>query len=149
MLQEQKTNEMQRLENAIGTPSAQKIVILLVTWQNLTIKELITKTKLSKSQIHTTLKNLQNIELVSMITRGKYAMANNKFAHLLQDAYTEKIFQTINKQIYLIKQALKGKDMETANELYDDLYEQYEPLLTKNFRYIMSSLAHRFIEAYE
>ena len=55
------STETLTLENAIGTPSAQKVLLLLATWSNLSIKELISKSKLSKSQIHGTLKNLQQI----------------------------------------------------------------------------------------
>lgn len=148
MIEIKNSNETLSLENAIGTPSAQKVLLLLVTWPNLSIKELISKSKLSKSQIHGTLKNLQQIGLVTAITRGQYSLDNNKFAHLLQEAYTEKIIETLNKQIYLIKQMVKKNDLVKATELYDEIYALYEPILKNNFSYILSSLANSFIEAY-
>lgn len=141
-------NEVFHLENAIGTPSAQKVLLLLVTWPSLSIKDLISKSKLSKSQIHGTLKNLQHIGLVTAITRGQYSLENNKFSHLLQEAYIEKIIETLNKQIYVIKQLLKNNDLQKATELYDEIYSWYEPILKRNFSYILSSLANSFIEAY-
>ena len=142
------STETLTLENAIGTPSAQKVLLLLATWSNLSIKELISKSKLSKSQIHGTLKNLQQIGLVTAISRGQYSLENNKFAHLLQEAYTEKIIETLNKQIFIIKQLLKKNYLDKATDLYDDIYSLYEPFLKRNFSYVISSLAESFIEAY-
>ena len=75
-------------------------------------------------------------------------MENNKFAHLLQEAYTEKIIETLNKQIFIIKQLLKKNYLDKATDLYDEIYSLYEPILKRNFSYVISSLAESFIEAY-
>ena len=143
------SNTMLQVENVIGTPSAQKVIVLLVVWPSLTIKELTEKTKLSKSQIHATIKNLQEIELVTMRARGQYTLATNKFANLLKEAYQEKILEVINKQIYDIKQTLKKDDIEQATEIYKELEDNYEPLLNESFPFILSSLSQRFIDAYK
>ena len=143
------SNRMLQIEKVIGTPSAQKVIVLLVIWPSLTIKELTEKTKLSKSQIHATIKNLQEIELATMRTRGQYTLATNKFANLLKEAYQEKILEAINKQIYEIKQTIKKDDVERATEMYKELKDNYEPLLNESFPFILSSLSQRFIEAYK
>lgn len=142
-------NDISIMETVIGTPSAQKVIVLLVTWPNLSIKEIQSKTKLSKSQIHITLKNLQDIQIVQTVTRGYYTLAESKFTQLLKEAYQAKIIESINKQIYQIKQALKRKEIKEATEMFQELQEKYDPLLKERFPFIVSSLSHRFIEAYK
>lgn len=138
-----------QFENVLGTPSAQKIICLLATWSKLSIKELISKSELSKSQTHNTLKNLQTIEVVTTQSRGFYSFAENTFVNLLKEAYQSKILEIINKEIYIIKQHLKRKELQKAEKKFLNLVNQYDPILNRNFPFIMSSIAHRFIEGYK
>ena len=122
---------------------------MLVCWSVLSIADLREKSGLSKSQLHTTLNNLQAENIAQLQSRGLYSLTDNPFTKNLKEAYKAKMIDVINLSIYHIKQQLKNKLLKEAEVLYVDLLAQYDPLLNEHFPYIISSLAKRFIEAYK
>lgn len=140
------TDNQNNFETVLGTPTAQKIIKLLVTWDILSVQDLKKKSHVSKSQVHNTLKNLISLDIVDSPSRGIYSLYNNPFMKLLGEAYTLKIIELINSEIYKIKHLLKNDKLELAENKFTDLVAQYEPILQNSFSSILSSISSQFIE---
>ena len=137
------------IDSTLGTPTSQQIIRFLSIWSELSIKEIQEKISLSETQIHNTLKNLTRIGVVIRIRRGTYSLNPSPFTENLKNAYVSNTTQIINRKIYDIKQKLKEKDIESANEEYDTIMLRYQPLLEERFSRMMHSLTHSFLEYHE
>lgn len=133
-------------ETVLGTPTAQKLIKLLVTWTSLSAQDLVAKSKVSKSQIHSTLKKLISQKILQSPSRGIYSFLETPFTELLEEAYRVKIFELINSEIYAIKHLLRQNKVDTADRKFSNLVEQYSPILQESFTSHLSSLSLRFIE---
>jgi DNA-binding transcriptional regulator GbsR (MarR family) len=140
------TNNPSSFEAVLGTPTAQKIVKLLVTWDSLSIQNLVSKSHISKSQVHITLKNLISQSIVFSPSRGNYTLPESPFMKSFKKTYLIKIIELINSEIYIIKQFLKDDKLEQAEKKFSEMVEQYDPILQKSFSSMLSSLSSRFIE---
>lgn len=142
--------ENEKLKDQIlGTPSAQIILRLLAIWENLSSKDIITKSELSESQVFTTLNRLMSINVIVKVQKGIYTFESGKFPQNLKQAYTERSISHINKIIYEISNHLRNKELNQAEKEYKDLMNFYEPLLKRNFSHLLNSLSHSFLEAFE
>lgn len=136
-------------DSTLGTPTSQQIIRFLSIWSELSIKEIQEKISLSETQIHNTLKNLIRIGVVMKVRRGVYSLNPSPFTENIKNAYISNTTQILNNIIYIIKQKLKEKDIQRANEEYDNIILLYQPLLEEKFSRMMHSLAHSFLEYYE
>jgi DNA-binding transcriptional regulator GbsR (MarR family) len=133
-------------ESVLGTPTAQKVIKLLVSWSSLSVQDLVIKSNYSKSQVHSTLKKLVAYNIIHSPSRGIYAFQDTPFSNLLKEAYMVKILELINSQIYHIKQLLKKNQLDEAEKKFSELIKQYHPVLQESFSSQLSSLSLRFIE---
>lgn len=142
-----KKTALGEIDNILGTPSSQKIIRLLVSWNLLSIKDIMEKSGLSESQTHATIKQLKQISLIMNQSRGIYKFADNKFAKQIQEAYYTSTIEIINWRISTIKKLLKEDKYQQAKVDYALLHQQYQPLLRLHFRLHMDSLAKRMLES--
>lgn len=140
---------IEELPIALGTPSAQRIIISLVIWETLSLKELQKVAEISESQLHVIIKRLIISGIVKKEKRGIYTLGDESFVNILSKAYLEKIKHLINQKIYEIRSLLKKREIEIAFQTYNDLKENYQPVLSTYFSHILSSIAHSFLEYYE
>lgn len=135
-------------DGILGTPTSQQIIRWLSIWSDLSVKELCEKIGVSESQIHSTLRKLAGIGVVTKVRRGSYSLGTEPFVSHLKEAYLSNSTNLVNSNIYQIKQLLKRKEIEEAENLYNHLVKLYEPLLKERFSLVMHSLAHSFIDYY-
>ena len=133
-------------ESALGNPSAQKILSLLVIWDKLSVKELASKSHVSESQIHYTLGNLKTIGLIVSESRGIYKLAESSFSEKLKDAYYTGLIQVVNAKISFISKLLHSGLIEDAKVNFSLLKIQYDPLLKKHFLFIIDSLSKQILD---
>ena len=133
-------------EEGLGNKSSQKIISLLTIWEMLSVEEIILKTGISRSQVHSCLKNLLNKRLLKRKSKGVYCLSNDNFMKLLREAYETKINQIINEKIHNIQKLIKNNEIEEAARLFKVVVAQYEPVLDRNFGLIISSLTHEFLD---
>lgn len=138
--------DMDSFESDLGTPTSQKLIKILVSWNTLSLQDLIDKSSMSKSQVHSTLKKLHKHKIVYSPSRGAYNLLDSPFTNLLKEAYRVKILEVINSEIYQVMQFLKTKQLETAEKKFTKLIEQYAPILRESFSYQLSSLSHDLID---
>ena len=138
--------DVNNFETVLGTPTAQKLIKILVTWSPLSVQDLVSKSNVSKSQVHSTLKSLIAHSIVQSPSRGIYTFLDTPFTKLLKEAYRVKILELINSEIYNIKQLLKKNHLDRAESKFSELIDQYYPLLQDTFSSHLSSLSLRFIE---
>ncbi|OLS23744.1 MAG: hypothetical protein HeimC3_23870 [Candidatus Heimdallarchaeota archaeon LC_3] len=132
-------------DTILGTPSAQKIIRILVTWDVLSVKSIVKKSNLSESQVHVTLKQLKRIDLIDNQSRGVYKLANNKFAKNIFDTYLGNNIEMINWKIAEVINLIKNKNFKQAKRNYKKLIQDFDPILEKHFIYQMDSLAKRIL----
>lgn len=133
-------------ETVLGTPTAQKLIKLLVTWISLSAQDLVAKTKISKSQVHSTLNKLISQNILQSPSRGIYTFLSTPFTELLKEAYRIKIIELINSEIYVIKNLINRNKVDSAERRFSNLVDQYSPILQESFTSHLSSLSLRFIE---
>ena len=145
-----------QIENVLGTPTSQKIIRLLVVWKSLNVQDLAEKSRISKPQIHTTMRKLKDQNMVVSPSRGSYTITDTPFMNLLKKAYYIRIVELINQQLYTVNKLLrveKGSEtvntenIEKAHEIYNYLVQQYNPILRESFKQQLNSLSHQFIDA--
>lgn len=138
--------DMDSFVSDLGTPTAQKIIKILVSWSSLSLQGLIDKSHMSKSQILSTLKKLLKQKIVYSPSRGIYNLLDDPFTNLLKEAYQVKLLEVINSEIYQVNHLLKTKQFEKADNKFINLIDQYSPILRESFSHQLSSLSHYFIE---
>ena len=109
---------LSEIESYLGTPRAQKILQILVCWETMPVKEIITKSGLSESQVHTTLRNLERIGTINHESRGIYRLSSNEFTQLLKKAYLVVINQVIGQKLHDLS---KNLDELPPDEVSDRL----------------------------
>lgn len=134
------------LDSVLGSPISQKIVRFLSVHSQLSVKELVELTNLSESQIHLILNKMTDCRLVDRYRKGIYQLSNEPFAKSLKEAYLTKLIELINNETYIIHRKLREGRFEDARERFQTLARLYQPLLRTRFQFIMSGLAHDFID---
>lgn len=137
----------ENLDMVLGNPSTQKILRLLSIHPQLSVQEIKSLSNISESQIHLTLKNMVESKLVKRSSRGVYELSQSAFTKLLQEAYISNSIELVNDEISNIQDLLKQKEYNHAREKYKILLTVYLPLLKKHFHFIMSGLAHEFMDS--
>ncbi len=138
--------DMDRFEADFGTPTAQKIIKILASWSTLSLQDLIDKSQMSKSQVHSTLKRLVKHNIVYSSSRGIYKLHDDPFTNLVKQAYRIKLREVINAEIYQINQLVKTNNLEIAENKFIRLIDQYSPVLHESFSLQLSSISHHFID---
>ena len=136
-------------DSVLGSPSAQKIIRLLVVWDKLSVKDLASKSQVSESQIHYTLSNLKAIGLVNSESRGIYKLSDSSFSLKLRDAYYTGLIEVVNNKISFIKQLLRDGLIGEAKANFALLKIQFDPVLKKHFLFILDSLAKQILDQLE
>ncbi|TXT64254.1 MAG: hypothetical protein BAJALOKI1v1_590014 [Promethearchaeota archaeon] len=138
--------DMDDYEKALGTPSAQKVIALLVCWNSLAFKEIVQKTGMSESQIHTTLKSLTELNIVLKERRGIYSISHSKFVMHLKTAYEDIIEQTVDNMLYFLSKNIDSLPVSELERKSKALIDQWEPFLYKHFSNQVSSLSSHIID---
>lgn len=133
-------------DKILGTPSAQKILRLFAIWENLTVKEILDKTKLSEGQVHKTLNNLQKIKLINKREKGFYQIDSGFYSRTIQDAIVNRVIYFINDSLDEIEKKLEIGQREEAHTQFLYLDKNFEPILKKNFKFRLNSLVHEFLD---
>jgi predicted transcriptional regulator len=140
--------ELDNLEKKIGTPSAQKIIPTLACWENLSAQQLSSITELSESQVHATLQNLIEIEIVVRESRGIYSLSSNSFTQSLKNAYIEKIERVLGKFMYNLSNSLESTEPDEVAEKISYMMERWKPMMERLYRTKLSSLAEYLIDKF-
>jgi DNA-binding MarR family transcriptional regulator len=138
--------DQDHLENYLGTPSAQRILRILACWEKLPVKDIIKLSGLSQSQVHATLRNLEEIKLITREERGIYIFSGESFPQHLKEAYQIELNMDLGQQLYDIE---KNLDDTPANEVVitlANLIKQWKPFLEHNYHRQLSSLAEYLVD---
>jgi DNA-binding MarR family transcriptional regulator len=134
------------LDRILGTPSAQNIIRTLACWEGLPVKELIEKTNLSESQIHTTLKNLIKIGIVTSPSRGYYQFTQTEVVKKIQEAYATILIQSVGEELYKIMKTSSEYTSEELATILNKLQEKWGPIIQKHYSRMFSSLIETAID---
>ncbi len=134
------------LDRILGTPSAQNIIRTLACWEGLPVKELIEKTNLSESQIHTTLKNLIKIGIVTSPSRGYYQFTQTEVVKKIQEAYTSILIQSVGEDLYKIMKTSNEYTPEELATILGKLQEKWGPIIQNHYSRMFSSLIENMID---
>lgn len=137
---------LEDLESSLGTPSAQKILSLLVCWDDLTVREIVKKSQLSESQVHVTLRGLEQQEVVKKLRRGVYALSDAKFPTKLREAYLANIDQVIGRTLHELTKKLDELSPSQIAETLEVLITQWDPLVQENYKWKLSSLSEYIVD---
>ena len=140
--------QTETIDSILGTPSSQKILRLLYCWGQLSVKELISKTNLSESQIYNTLRSLESVNLVETVNRGLYSYTKNTFSMKLKEAYVSHLIQIIGKELHYLSSNIDKEDWKTIDERFTNLVTLWKPLLESNYPLKTSSLAGHILERF-
>lgn len=141
-------SQMEQLDKILGTPSAQRILRILVCWKSLPFKEVIPRAGFSVSQINSTLNQLEKAQIVTKESRGFYALMDTPFVERLTEAYTQLLVQNIGMELYRLT---KGLDKLTPQEIslrLNELIFHWKPLLEQHFSHKLSSLVGHTVDRY-
>lgn len=134
------------LDRILGTPSAQNIIRTLACWEGLPVKELIEKTNLSESQIHTTLKNLTKIGIITSPSRGYYQFTQTEVVKKFQEAYTSILIQSVGENLYEIMKTSNEYTPEELTTILGKLQEKWGPIIQNHYSRMFSSLIENTID---
>lgn len=134
------------IDTVLGTPSTQKILRLLYCWEQLTVKELVKKTRLSESQVYNTLRSLESINLVEQVGRGIYTYGKDSFSLKLKEAYIIQLIQIIGNELHELSTIIDTEDVQKVDEKFTNLVELWEPILDGFYPLKASSLASLIVE---
>ena len=138
--------EMEEFDRALGTPTSQKIIKLLSCWNSLSSKELISKTKMSESQIYITLQNLEKCGIVQKKARGIYSFDDSPFAQALYHTYRMKLEEIVGSAIYRFRKRMEKIPLNQMLEEFKELVILWDPILKDKFKFQMSSIAENIID---
>jgi len=128
--------KLRAIHEVLGIPSTHKILETLAVWGELTVDEIIEKTKLSRNQVYNVLKLLIENGFVEKVNRGKYKLASNPRTKHLAMFYKESIIMQIGSYL----QSIIEEREEVGPEELTEIIEKYEPILKEHFKWIMHSL---------
>lgn len=128
--------KLKAVHEILGIPSTHKILEILTVWGELTVDEIIEKTKLSRNQVYNVLKMLVENGLVEKVNRGKYKLASNPRTKHLAMFYKESIIMQIGSYLQAIIEEREKADPEKLTEII----EKYETILKEHFKWVMHSL---------
>lgn len=137
---------LEDLESSLGTPSAQKILSFLVCWDDLPVKEIVKKSQLSASQVHVTLRGLEQHGVVKKIRRGVYALSDAPFSTKLREAYLANIDQVIGRTLHELTKKLDELSPRQIAETLEVLLDQWDPLVQVNYKWKLSSLSEYLVD---
>ena len=137
---------LDEVDSFLGTPSAQKILRILVCWDILPIKEIKKKSGLSESQVHATIRNLQKIGIIEQESRGLYKLSLNKFPQLLKEAYLVFLNQVVGQSLYNLSKNLDNLTHEEVSKKLVFLMNQCKPILEQNYASKIASLAEYLVD---
>ncbi|HKZ42356.1 MAG TPA: hypothetical protein VJ044_15435 [Candidatus Hodarchaeales archaeon] len=136
----------QSLDSVLGSPSSQRILRILLCWNELPTKKIVKKANLSDSQVYNTLKSLESIGLVTSPSRGIYSILKTPFSEKLGEAYLVQLVQLIGKELYLLGKNLDSFPFAELDKRFSLLVERWEPLIDKHFSSKASFLAEHILE---
>lgn len=128
--------KLKAVHEILGIPSTHKILEILTVWGELTVDEIIEKTKLSRNQVYNVLKMLVENGLVEKVNRGKYKLASNPRTKHLAMFYKESIIMQIGSYLQAIIEEREKADPEKLTEII----EKYETILKEHFKWVIHSL---------
>jgi len=137
---------LDEVDSFLGTPSAQKILRILVCWEILPIKEIKKKSGLSESQVHATIRNLQKIGIIEQESRGLYKLSLNKFPQLLKEAYLVFLNQVVGQSLYNLSKNPDNLTHEEVSKKLVFLMNQCKPILEQNYASKIASLAEYLVD---
>ncbi|MHA1944847.1 MAG: winged helix-turn-helix domain-containing protein [Candidatus Hodarchaeales archaeon] len=144
ILLEKDNNSGEMFDKTLGTPSAQKILRFLVCWEKIPFRELIAKSNLSESNVHSTLRKLQRSGLVSSDVRGIYQLTDDDFTKTLTASYSILIKRIIARNLYNLSKQMEVTSPEKILDqllLLKDLYGPYiDRYYSKKFSSLVGSL---------
>lgn len=140
------TNGEMSIDKVIGTLSAQRILSILATWDKLAVTDIITKTKLSESQIHQTLKKLYTINMIEKESRGIYTFRKNPVTEHLKKFYTELLIVHLGIELNKLSKIIDTQPIEDVSAQVTALLLQWGPLLEKHYSYRVSSLVEALVD---
>lgn len=133
-------------DNSLGTPSSQKILRFLSVWNVLSFQTLRELTSISESQLHNSLKSLLSLNVISRKSRGIYSFSDNEFAIKIKSAYYSLAISLVNYKINEIETFLDDGRINQARDLFRKVDQEYSPLLSTHFDFVMDSLVHQFLD---
>ena len=139
-------SELQAVERSFGTPSAQKIIQIVVCWETVTVKQLSEISELSESQVHATLQNLIDADIIKRESRGNYILSDSPFARELKVAYESLIERVLGKFMYNLNNQLDELTPEEISDRLDYMVKRWKPMMEKLYRSNLSSLAEHIID---
>lgn len=139
---------MEQLDKILGTPSAQRILRILVCWKSLPFKEVIPRAGFSVSQINSTLSQLEKVQIVTKESRGVYTLADTPFVASLTEAYTQLLVQNIGMELYQLTKGLEKLAPREISSRLSKLIFNWRPLLEQHFSHKLSSLVGHTVDRY-
>ena len=140
------TNNKISIDKIFGTHSAQRIFFTLSIWEKLAVSDIITKTKLSESQIHQTLKKLSDIHMIEKVSRGIYALSKNSATEYLKKFYSHFLIEHVGSELYKLSKSIDTQPIEDVSTQLNELLLQWEPLIEEHYSYRVSSLVESILD---
>ena len=140
------TNNDLSIDKIFGTLSAQRIFFTLATWENLAVTDIITKTKLSESQIHQTLKKLSDIHMIEKVSRGVYALSKNSATEYLKKFYSHLLIEHVGSELYKLSKSVDTQPIEDVSTQLNELLLQWRPLMEEHYSHRLSSLVESILD---
>ena len=139
-------NDEESIDKVLGTLSVQRIFFILAIWEKLAVTEIITKTELSESIIHQSLKKLSDHRIVEKISRGIYALSSNPTTEYLKKFYSQILIEHVGSELYRISKSIETEPIEQISSQIDELLLKWKPLIEEHYSFRVSSLVGAFIE---
>lgn len=137
---------LEAMDSIIGTPSTQQILRFLSIRDYLSIKEFITLTSLSPSQIQFTLQNLIKLGLVSRKSRGIYMLNETPLANNFKKTYLKSTTLYLNEQINFIFDLIDKGENNRAFRVFETIMKKYQSTLEEFYSDILENLSHQMLE---
>lgn len=142
------SSQLEQVDKILGTPSAQRILRILVCWKSLSFKKIIPRAGFSISQINSTLNQLEKAQIVTKESRGIYALADTPFVARLTEAYTQLLIQNIGTEFYRLTKGLDELPPQEMSSRLNGLIFHWKPLLEQHFPHKLSSLVGHTVDRY-
>ena len=138
-------SKIESFDSILGTVGGQKMLRVLIVWDQLPVKEIIAKTGLSESQTYVIIKNFELLGIIDQTARGIYRLSTNPFVTAMSSAYKQLYKRLIGQELYKLSKNIESLPRDELLNEFEHLTVQWKPLLAECYKSKMSSLANAFL----
>lgn len=133
------------IDRVLGNLSVQRIFFTLASWEKLAVTDIITKTELSESIIHQSLKKMAEINLVEKVSRGIYSLNITPSTEYLKKFYSQLLIEYVGGELSQISNNLDTLPIEESSAQLDQLLFKWQPVVEEHYSFRVASLVETII----